>query len=259
MKKCMLVIFCIVLICSITACGTQQPDGNEAADIASSPIDEKQDESAEATELAEYGEPVIYQWVELNENEPCFEIVVPVKNTSDELICFGSNTYTLTDKDGNEIEVFEGSDCAPMYLEPGQEGIIYYAAINRSGLDYLNPEYSLDFVADPMTVNWDVTQLEVSDIQLSRNLGDTEIRGNLINDTDKEFELPAISILFYDKDGNILCGAYGMGGVNDSAAEDFGVLHAKTTCPFCTYRYWLPNDYPLDDVTVKAFAAGNAY
>lgn len=265
MKKIMIIILCLALVFSMTACKKDKESGaanaadqNDPAGTAEPVEDEAPVGEAEEPEsdLVEFGEPMIYQWDELEENAPCFEFVVPVKNISDEYIFFGTNTYTLLDKDGNTMGVFEGADCAPMYIAPGQEGIIYYSAINRSGNDYLNPDYSLDYIAEPAIVSWDFAEFKVDNIQISQNLGDTEIHANLINATEQDYDNASVTFLFYDENGKILCGAYGMGGVGNADSDDFGILHAKTICPLTTYRYWMPNGYPLESVTVEGFAFG---
>lgn len=291
MKKSISIVLCFILILSMSACGAEKgtatPDNPpvpaaeepsesaavpeqktetpEQTDRAADPDDAgtqpeeplpEEQEQPEEPQLLEYGEPVIYQWVELNDSEPCFEIVVPVKNVTDGDVGLRTVVYSLKDKEGNEAATFENANCAPYFISPGQEGILYYAAINRSGIDYLNPDFSLEVTAEPFLVTWDYTPLEVSDIQLGRNLGCTEIRCNLINNTDQEFEFPYVTFVFYDENDTILCGAFGMGGVDDYNAKDFGILHANTSCPFVTERYWMPNDYPLEKVTVRAFAFG---
>lgn len=269
MKK----VFCAVLslIVILSAACTTLPTGGEettkptvppasSAPIATEIPTEAETEATEQPtepQLVKYGEPVIRQWVELNDAEPCFQFMIPVKNISEDYVAFRRNTYMLKGKDGETVAFWEGADCAPYYLAPGQEGIIYHEAINRDGIDYLSPEYSFEYIAVPEAVTWDFEALEISDIQFNKNLGSTEIRGNLINDTDCDFSFPPVTFLFYDADGNILCAAYGMGGSNDYESENFGVIQAHSTCPFVTYRYWMPDDYPLENVTVKAFAFGN--
>lgn len=269
-KKLLCTAISLILLLSVCACTAQPTDGETAPEATAAtlvtqgetaaPTESAPTETEEQTEpqLAEYGEPVIRQWCQLSSPEPCFQIMVPVKNISDEYIFFGTNTFTLRDASGNAAAAFEGGACAPRYLAPGQEGIIYYEAINRDGVDYLDAAYTLEFIAAPRPVTWDFEVLEVSDIQITKNLGTTELRGNLINRTDLEFESPSMSFLFFDEDGNILCAAYGSGVNADYDADDYGILHAQSTCPFFTYRYWMPDDYPLEKVTVVGYAFGEA-
>lgn len=266
MKKLLYTALCLTILLSLCACSATGGDETQetAAPTVATQVETAAPTEADPTEteqlteqptepqLVEYGEAVVRQWEQLSSSEPCFQIMVPVKNTSEDSVFFGTNTFTLKDASGNAVAVFEGGGCAPRYLAPGQEGIVYYEAINRDGIDY--SEYSLEFVGAPRTVTWDFEPLEISDVQLNKDLGCVELRGNLINHTDYEFESPSMSFLFFDRDGNILCAAYGSGGNDDYDADDYGILHAQSTCPFYTYRYWLPDDYPLEDVTVVGFA-----
>lgn len=253
MKKTLLAILCIIFVLSLTACGSDKPQGDTPPSGGEEPATSQSEQKDE--ELVEYGTPRIYQWMEIGDN-PNFEFIIPVKNISDAPVYLRTCHYELKDKDGNVIYSEKASDCAPLYIDPGQEGIIYTAAINRSEYDYLNPDYVFEYEATFINPTWEVTKLEVSDIQFYKNLGTTEITGTLSNDTDNEYSFPPVSFLFYDKDGNILCGAYTSGGNDDYEAEDFGTLYPHSSAAFCSHRYWMPNDYPLEDVTVKAFGFG---
>ena len=88
---------------------------------ADAPAEEAPPEvEAEPAPLVEYGEPSVSQWVELDEAEPCFQIMVPVTNVSGDCLGHRTAVYTLKDKDGSEVAAFEGADCAPSYLAPGE-------------------------------------------------------------------------------------------------------------------------------------------
>lgn len=267
MRKLSLFIFSVALVLSLCACGAEKtglsPDETQCMPVPAASAESTGTDSGSAAvpaagpEPIEYGEPEISQWAELNAAEPNYQIMVPVKNVSDNYLTLMGATYTLTDKSGNEIAVLRSADCSPAFLAPGQEGVIYQTAVNKNGTDYLNPDYTLTFEAEfePMPEN-DIVPLEVSNLQFYKNLGSIEIVGDLTNDTIHELSFPYISFLFYDENGNILCGAFCMGGVSDRSADDFGILHAYTTCPFTGYRYWLPGDYPLEKATMKAYGYG---
>lgn len=273
MKKTLSAILAILLICTLCACGTgiispstatEEASAHnsgvqttaEQAETAEAPT-ETEPQTTEESALVEYGEPVISQWVELNADEPEFQILVPVKNVSDGWLGCRGSAYTLTDKDGTAVAEFSGADCAPLYLAPGQDGVIYYTDINRSGLDYLNPEYTLTYEAEfyPLPEDY-ITELEVSDISWAKNLASIEINGNLTNPTDLEFSFPKISFVIYDENHTIIGGAFTSGGNEDYNSDDYGLLRAHETCSFTTYRYWLPNDYPLEKATIVGYGFG---
>ena len=242
---------------------TAAPAAEQAAPPADIPAVETPQVGAEQPNpkpLVEFGEPSISQWIELNEAEPCFQIMVPVTNISGDYLGHRTSVYTLKDKDGSEVAAFEGADCAPIYLAPGESGVIYYTAINRSGIDYLNPDYTPEFEAEffPMDEGT-VIPLQAENIQFAKNLGSIEITGDLVNDTEYDFDLPYVSFLFRDEDGNALCAAFCMGGNNDFNSADYGKQPAHTTLPFKSYRYWLPDDYPVEKATVEAFGFGLHY
>lgn len=273
MKNLLCTGLCLILLLSLCACSTKPAGGDKtpeptasiiaARDETSLPTELEPTQTEQPTEeptelqLAEYGEPVIRQWYQLSSPNPCFQIIVPVKNLSEDNIFFGTKTFTLKDASGNAVASFEGGGCAPHYLAPGQEGILYYEAINTDGIDYLDPTYSLEFAAEPRIVTWDFELLKISDVQIEKDMGTVEVYGNLTNNTDYEFDSPTLSFLFFDADGNILCAAYGSGGNDDYDAEDYGILHAQSTCPFFLYRYWMPDDYPIENVSVVGFAFGD--
>ena len=283
MKKGSLLLIALLLICLLlSGCGkavTAAPETPSAPSAQAEPVtpaapapeqetppaDAPAEEAppeveAEPAPLVEYGEPSISQWVELDEAEPCFQIMVPVTNVSGDCLGHRTAVYTLKDKDGSEVAAFEGADCAPSYLAPGESGVIYYTAINRSGIDYLNPDYTLEVESEffPMGEGT-VIPLKVENLQLAKVLGSIEITCELVNDTDYEFEFPYVSFLFHDEDGNILSAAFCIAGSNDYNSEDFGKQPAGTTMPFKCYRYWLPDDYPLEKATVEAFGFGLHY
>lgn len=283
MKKGSLLLIALLLICLfLSGCGKAvtaapetsaepsaqsepvTPAAEQETPPAVSPAEEAPDDGAapiETAPLVEFGEPSIHQWVELGDaDEPNFQIMVPVRNISGNWLGSRTNVYTLKDKDGNEVAVFENADCAPIFLAPGQSGIIYYTAINRSGIDYLNQDYTLEYEAEffPMDEGT-VIPLPVENVQFAKNLGSIEITGDLVNDTEYDFDFPYVSFLFRNEDGDILCGAFCMGGNGDFNSEDFGKQPAGTTMPFTSYRYWLPDDYPMEKATVEAFGFGLHY
>lgn len=255
MKKYLLAVLCIALVLSLGAC--KKDEGSASTTAAGGGGEEVTTTQAEQQEkeIVEFGTPMIYQWMAVGD-DPCFEFIIPVKNISDDIAYLRTCHYVLKDKDGKEIYSADFSDCAPMYIDPGQEGIVYMCAMNKTGYDFLDPEYVLEYKAEFINPGWEVTKLDVTVADYYKVLGSTEITGTITNDTDEEYEFPPISFLFYDKDGNILCGAYTSGGNGDYESDDFGKLHPHSSADFTTYRYWMPNDYPLEDVSVEAFGFG---
>lgn len=222
MKKIILCALAVVMSLALCACGGSSSGSNGSGGSGSqSSVPATENRAAYA-----FGAEKIRVWD--SGSNTLIEIQVPITNNSDKLLYCRTVDYRLVNEKGEAVFTANASDMAPLYLEPGDTGIIYHMQKYISDTPYSN-DLRLEYEATMEVPTWTVKTFDVVDLTFEQPTQTScVIRGNIVNDSDKDLENVMVSIRLYDAQNNIIGGAFGYSD---------GEIKAGETGPFRSQRY----------------------
>ena len=221
MKLLAVIAFTLATVFCLAACS-----GNSGSNGSSDSGNQGSKSSAEKSANYTFGTEKVRVWESVNNT--LIEIQVPITNNSNELLYCRTVEYKLVNAKGEAAFTATASDMAPLYLEPGDTGIIYHMQKYMSETPY-SDDLKLEYKATIEVASWTVKSFEASNLTFEQPLGTGYIiRGNITNNSDKDLEMAQVSIRLYDAQGNIIGGAYGYAD---------GTIKAGETGTFVSQRY----------------------